>query len=164
MSAANLRKRRGVVKALLTQLDTRLKYLEEAADRSSTRDPARSKLKEYDAELKAAHLSLIDLINDDDTLEREQANLDVHEDLIVAHAIRIAASEESSATATKVDERKVLSCRLNRLLGRLSIAEKAISSLSSEHRDSCQRKQHDEQLCDYKRDLRFESQTDVVGS
>lgn len=124
MSAANLRKRRGVVKALLTQLDTRLKYLEEAADRSSTRDPARqlsSKLKEYDAELKAAHLSLIDLINDDDTPEREQANLDV---LIEAHAIRIAASEESSATATKVDERKVLSCRLNRLLGRLSSRRK----------------------------------------
>ena len=51
------------------------------------------------------------------------------------------------------DERKTLSRRLNRLQDRLSAANKAISALSGEGRDTRCLKQHDEQLCDYKKDL-----------
>ena len=94
MSATNLRKRRCVAKASLTRLDTRLKALEGATDQPTTRDSARqlsSKLKEYDAEFKAAHLSLIDLIDNEGALEGEQAALDAHEDLVASLALRIEA-------------------------------------------------------------------------
>ena len=158
MSATNLRKRRGVAKASITRLDTRLKTLESAIDQPTTRDSARqlsAKLKEYDAEFKTAHLSLVDLIDDEDALMGEQAALDAHEDFVASLAIRIdalLACVESSA-GTKIDERKLLSRRLKRLEECLSNADKAISDLSGEEKDSCRLKQHDEQLHDYKKEL-----------
>ena len=117
MSATNLRKRRGVAKASITRLDTRLKTLESATDQPTTRDSARqlsAKLKEYDAEFKTAHLSLVDLIDDEDALKGEQAALDAHEDFVASLVIRIdvlLACVESLA-GTKIDERKLLSRRL----------------------------------------------------
>ena len=74
MSVTNIRKRRGVAKASITRLDTRLKTLESATDQPTTRDSARqlsAKLKEYDAEFKTTHLSLVDLIDDEGGLKGE---------------------------------------------------------------------------------------------
>ena len=135
-----------------------MKALEDAADQPTTRDSARqmsSKLKEYDAEYKTAHLSLIDLVDDDGALEGEQATLDEHEDLVAALSVRIESliTLVDSPAATKIDERKVLSRRLKRLQDHLSVAETAIGSLSSERGDACRLKQHEEQLRDYKKDL-----------
>jgi hypothetical protein len=158
MSATNLRKRRGVAKASITRLDTRLKALEGATDRPTTRDSARqlsTKLKEYDAEFKTAHLSLVDLVDDDEALKGEQAALDAHEDFVASLAVRIEAllACVESSSVTKIDERKLLSCRLKRLQECLSAADKAINGLSGEEKDSCRLKQHDEQLRDYKKEL-----------
>ena len=112
------------------------------------------KLKESDAEFKTAHLSLIDLIDDEDTLATEQAALDEH-NIISSLDLCFQALINSidSSTATKVDDRKILLHRLKQILECLSASEKAISTLSGEEKDKYQLKQHDEQLCDYKRDL-----------
>ena len=96
-----------------------MKTLESAIDQPTTHDSARqlsAKLKEYDAEFKTAHLSLVDLIDDEDGLKGEQAALDSHEDFVASLVIRIdalLACVESSA-GIKIDERKLLSRRLKR--------------------------------------------------
>ena len=79
-----------------------------------------------------------------------------HKDLVASLAIRVEsliAHVKPPITVTKINERKVLSRRLKRLQESLSTADEAISTLSGEERDSCRLKQHDEQLCDYKKDL-----------
>ena len=92
--------------------------------------------KKHDAEFKSAHLSLVDLIDDEGALEEEQATLDAHNDLVTSLAVHIEAlltCVESSA-ATKIDERKVPSCRLKWLQECLSAAHKAINTLLGEKR------------------------------
>ena len=108
----NLRKRTGVAKASITCLNNHLKG---ATDEPTTHDSVRQlslKLKEYDAEFKTAHLSLINLIDDDSALEGEQTALDAHEDLVASLAIHVESLITPPATVTKIDESKVLSRRL----------------------------------------------------
>ena len=91
---SKLRKRRGVAKGSITHLETRLKVLEGAADQPNTRDSAKqmlAKLEEHNAGFMDAHLSLIDLIDDDDEegLEIEQLFLDEYEDFVASLTIHI---------------------------------------------------------------------------
>ena len=104
MSATNLCKRRGVARASITRLNTRVRALEAAPDQPTAPYSARQllcKLKEYDAEFKTAHLSLIDLIDDDGALSGEQGALDKHNDLVESLTVRLEAlitHAESPAT------------------------------------------------------------------
>ena len=64
-----------------------------------------------------AHLSMVDLIDDEDGLKGEQAAVNAHEDFmasLVIHMDALLACVESSA-GTKIDECKLLSRRLKRL-------------------------------------------------
>ena len=99
-------------------------------------------------------LSLVDLIDDEDSLKGEQAALDAHEDFVASLVIRIDAllACVESLAGTKIDERKLLSRRLKRLQECLSNSDKAINDLTGEEKDSC-RLEHDEQLRDYKKEL-----------
>jgi hypothetical protein len=122
MSATNLRKRRGVTKASITHLDTRLRALEGPTDQPTTRDSARqlsTKFKEYNAEFKTAHLSLVDLVDYDEALKGEQAALDAHEDFVAPLAVRIKAllACVESSLATKIGEHKLLSHWNGRIQG-----------------------------------------------
>ena len=156
---SKLRKRRGVAKGSITRLETRLKVLEGAADQPNTQDSARqmlAKLEEHNAGFMDAHLSLIDLIDDDDEdgLETEQLFLDEHEDFVASLTIRIQTLITSIApSTTKVSERKVLSRRLKRLEDRLTVANESVTALTAETADICRLKQHNEQLVDYKETL-----------
>lgn len=81
---ATLRRRRGVVRASITRLSSRLNDLEGKTDQATTHDITQRtslKLTKLDSEFKTYHYRLIDLIDDDDTLEREQAVLDEHDEL-----------------------------------------------------------------------------------
>ena len=154
---SNLRKRRGVVKASMTRLDTRMRTLEEATDQPNTKNAAKqmlSRLNEASAEFKQIHLSLIDLIDDEEALGTEQSTLDDHEDFVASLAVRLQALIAlGDVPTTKISERKVLSRRLKRLQDCLSTANEAITALTGEGADVCRLKQRDEQLQDYKRDL-----------
>ena len=75
------RKRRGVVKASITRLGSRLKELESKVEEPTTHDHAQrlaTRLETLDAEFKTHYFSLIDLIDDDETLEKEQEVLPAH--------------------------------------------------------------------------------------
>ena len=82
---STLRKKRGVVRASITRLTNRLRDLERDADRPATLDLARGmacKIDALDSDFRAHHHALIDLIDDEDTLQREQTTLDDHDDFV----------------------------------------------------------------------------------
>ena len=95
------RKRRGVVKASITRLSSRLKEFESKVEEPTTQDHAQrlaTKLETLDAEFKTHHFSLIDLIDDDDdeTLEKGQETLDQHDDDVTTLAVRIQTTARYS--------------------------------------------------------------------
>ena len=154
---SNQRKRRGVVRASITRLGTRLKELEDKVEEPTTHDLAKrlaAKLETLDAEFKAHHFSLIDLIDDEGTLGKEQETLDQHDDDVTSLAVRIQqVITISSATPTNLDQRKTLSRKLQHLDKNLSLVSETIKTLSSRAEDVCRLQQHEEQLSDYKKDL-----------
>ena len=78
-----LRKRGGVVRASITQLYTRLRDLESKADQPSILDLMRQmsqKLESLDSDFKFHHYPLIDLINNTESMLKEQDILDGHDD------------------------------------------------------------------------------------
>ena len=82
---ANHKKRRGVVRASLTRLGTKLGELEGSTDQPDTLDHAKrliTKLECLDAEYKTHHYSIVDLTDDEGGLETEQAALDAHHENI----------------------------------------------------------------------------------
>lgn len=117
------RKRRGVVKASITRLGSRLKELESEVEEPTTHDHAQrlaTRLETLDAEF----FSLIDLIDDDETLEKEQETLDQHDDDVTTLAVRIQQLiMVSSATPTNSDHRKVLLRKLQHLEKSLSLVD-----------------------------------------
>ena len=77
--AANLHKRRGVAKASITRLITRVASLEGDADVPNLGNAAKQLLKrlqDASAEFKQAHMSLVDAVDGDEALAAEQTTLD----------------------------------------------------------------------------------------
>ena len=154
---SKLWKRRGVAKGSITRIDTRLGNLEGDADRPGLRDSARqmlAKLKEHDAEFRKIHLTLIDLIDEEEILIAEQATLDEHDDLVASLTVRImtlADSASRSSSTTTISERDLLMRRCDRLETRLTETDTALSSLTRE--DTCRLEQHHEQLLDFKKEM-----------
>ena len=73
-SVSVLRKRRGVVRASITRLTSRIKELESKADQPTTIDLARQtkdKLKSLDSEFKVHHYAVVDVIDDETALQKE---------------------------------------------------------------------------------------------
>ena len=75
---SNKRKKRGVVKASITRLNTRLAAVERLPDSEVRR--LTSRLQALVEEFKVHHCDIIDLLDDDDELEREQEVFDNHDD------------------------------------------------------------------------------------
>ena len=152
---SKLRRRRGVAKASITRIESRLTDLEGDPDRPNVRDSARqmlAKLKEHDADFKTIHLTLIDLTDDDEILITEQSTLDEHDDLVAALTVRIMALADSTTTSTReVSAREFLVRRCDRLESRLTETVTALTSLT--HEDVCKLQQYQEQALDFKREI-----------
>ena len=138
---SKLRRRRGVAKASITRIENR--------------DFARqmlAKLKEHDADFKRIPRTIIDLLDDNETLATEQALLDEHDDIVASLTVRIMALADSTNTTstTKVSESELLSRRCDCLETRLTGTETALTSLT--HEDVC-RLEHREELLDFKKEL-----------
>ena len=89
---ANHKKRRGVVRASLTRLGTKLGELEGSADQPDTLDHAKrltARLECLDAEYKTHHYLIVDLTDDEGALEAEQEALDAHDENVAQLGIRI---------------------------------------------------------------------------
>jgi len=69
------KKRRGVLRVSITRLSTRLKELESKIEQPNTLELAqriKQKLETQDSKFKVHHCALIDLIDDEETLQKEQ--------------------------------------------------------------------------------------------
>ena len=122
--SSKLLRRRGVAKGLITCIESRLTDLEGDSDRPNVCDSARqmlTKLKEHDADFRKNHLTLINLMDDDETLITEQSTLDEHDDLVVALTVRIVMLADSTTTSTRrVSACEFLVCRCDHLESRLT--------------------------------------------
>ena len=103
------RRRRGIAKASITRLSTRLKDLEADISQPATIDHAQrmqQKLETQDAEFRAHHHNVVDLTDSEDSLAREQGVLDEHDDLVAEQAVRIkqliTACSSSDTTPHKI--------------------------------------------------------------
>ena len=79
------RKRRGTIQASLTKLCTQVTELRSRSEDSSTTDHAEqslSRLKDLDSDFKRHHYSLIELIEDESLLAKEQDVLDAHDERV----------------------------------------------------------------------------------
>ena len=97
------RKRRGVVRASITRLDSRVADLQAkpeltAEDRLSAQQLLQ-RLNTLDTDFKSHHFAVVDLL-DEDALEGEQAILDEIDDRVTSLSVRIQRLVSSSPSAT----------------------------------------------------------------
>ena len=151
---SSLRKRRGVVKASLTRLRSRLGELEAIADQPGTPEAAKqllSKLEALDTEFKAHHLSIVDL-TEEDSLDAEQVTLDRHDDEAADLGLCLRRLV-SSSSPSGADPRKIPFKRLSRMERVLSSITADLSSLPSGPDGTVLLRQHQEQLSEFKVEL-----------
>ncbi len=86
------RRKRGVVRASITRLQTKIRDLESRPDDPDTPAHGRRisvRLKELEADFKCQHFALIELIEKEEDFEREQEVLDRHDDEIASLTIAV---------------------------------------------------------------------------
>ena len=133
-----------------------LKDLESKVDQPATPDLTqrmKKKLDTLDSEFKTHHYALIDLIDDEETLQKEQDVLDEHDDDVTVHAVRIQQLLTNCASSSDSSSRKIASRRFAHLQKNLSSVSAAIGSLSGESDDVCLLCQYEEQLGDFEKEL-----------
>ena len=83
---SNGRKKRGTVKASITRLLAHVGELEMAVNQPNILDHTQRsliRLETLNSEYKVHHFALIDVIEDEAILQREQENLDNHDDIVL---------------------------------------------------------------------------------
>ena len=154
---ANAKKRRGVARASLTRLNTRLKDLEGDAGEPKTLELAQrfsQKLSDLDSEFRTHHHALIDLIDDEETLAKEQETLDAHDDLVAELSVRVKQVIAASSPSSNESTRRILSRKLLHLEKSLtSIASIISGTASAPPSDTCLLRQYEERASDINRDL-----------
>ena len=154
-TAASVRKRRGVARASLTRLVSRVKELEHQPRDSTTPDLAdrmAKKLVELDADFRAQHHALIDLIEEEEALEREQETLDAHDDLVTELSVRIKQIISTSSPVTD-SSRKVASRKLAHIEKCIKSVVSFIDKASAAVTDACLLQQYEEKVADVHHDL-----------
>ena len=134
MDPAVCKKRRGVTRASLTRLATRLRDLQGKTDQPDTlalAKRAKQKLIDLKTDFMTHHLALVDVITIEESLEAEQAILDSFDEEVATLEIRIqylitACSSSNSSTC------KVASKKLDRLSKGLSSIKDSPTSIRLE--------------------------------
>ena len=153
---ANAKKRRGVARASLSRLSNRIKELERKEPGPKTLDLAQrtsQKLTDLDTEFRTHHHALIDMIDDEDTLAREQETLDVHDDLIAELAVRVKQIVTTSSPSPSDSSHRVVAKKLAHLQRSLASVLSVTSAESAVIPDTCLLRQYEEKTSDIRRDL-----------
>ena len=155
-TVATLRKRRGVVRASITRLSTRLRELESKIHEPSTPSHAHrmsQKLESLDADFKLHHYALIDALDDEAVLAREQETLDQHDDDIAELAVRVEQLIADSDSASESGTKQIASRRLSCLKSNLSAVCSAMSELTGDPAETHLLHHYQEELSDFKKEL-----------
>ena len=157
--AANLRKRRGVVRASVTRLAGRVAELEGTTDQPRNADHARqllAKLQTLDTDYRALHLEIIDLINEKEAeaLDAEQRHIDQLDDNVSGLTVKLQALTTPTAAAPDAPalDRRSLNLRLARVRAGLNRIGEATAD-TDEPVDPTLLSQYSDELSDYKKDL-----------
>ena len=151
---ANTKKRRGVARASITRLTNRVKELESEERSPKTSDFAErlsTKLTQLDSDFREQHHALIDLIEEDDALEREQETLDTHDDLVTELSVRIKQIISSSARSDS--SRKILQRKQTHVQKCIDSITTFVSDDSVTDADTCLLRQYEEKSSDINHDL-----------
>jgi hypothetical protein len=147
------RRRRGVAKASITRLTTRLKDLEADVSQPATIDHAQRMQQKLDAgEFQCHHHNVVDLTDSEDSVTREQDVLDEHDDLVAELSVRIKQLIDA-CTSSDANPRKVATHRLVHVRKALSDVSSAIGTLGGDPDDTYRLRQYEEQLIDLKKEL-----------
>ena len=154
---ANIKRRRGVARASLTRLSNRVKELEHESRDPKTPDLAERmavKLSELDTDFRAQHHALIDLIEGDEALERQQETLDAHDDLVTELSVRIKQIISASSPSAINSSRRALSRKLIHIQKSIdSIASFVTDTSTAADTDVCLLRQYIEKAADINCDL-----------
>ena len=152
-----LRRRRGVVRASITRLTTRLRELESKTDQPDTVARAQqlsSKLNGLDTDFKVIHLQIIDLVSKDEDLVTEQDILDNHEDKVASLSFSFQQLCGSSPTPPVTPtEKNLLAKKLRYLEKSIGTTATNLMGLPDDSDDAALFLQHEAQLADYKSQL-----------
>lgn len=130
-SLSTSRKRRGVIRASLTHLQTKLSELEGTLEQPGTVDAAKrllARLEDLDKDFKVHHFAIVDLI-EDESLQGEQEALDNHDDDVTQLGVRLQQLISACSSPSDSNPRKVPLKRLSRLQRILSSISDSITLL-----------------------------------
>ena len=148
------RKKRGVVRASLTKLRTRLDELEATINLPDTIDHVKRlclRLQTLAEDFKLHHYAIVELVDDEEDSRREQEVLDEHDEEVSRLAIRL---EKLSTTCSSSgpDQLKIPLKRLKHLEKALSTVYGGATSFPVDG-DICLLQQYDEQLSELKKEF-----------
>ena len=151
------RKRRGVARASLTKLATKVTELEGTVDNPDTLRTAQGlvpKLKSLDAEFKSHHLSIVDLTDGDEPFAEQQEALDNHDDQVTGLHVRIQRLVASMTTSPTLSLQKSSLKRLTRLQEKLAGVGTSIDGAAEGEDGVCTLQQCEERVGDLKKELK----------
>ena len=158
------------MKASITRLNTRLTELETKVHEPSTLSHAQklsAKLDSLDSEFKVHHYGIIDTIPDDDhvdeTMTKEQDELDQHDTNIANLSIRLEELVRKSSSKAESAAYKIASRSLASLRDRLTVISSALTKLSGASEEIHLVEQYQEQVSDLKREL-SDTRRNVISS
>ena len=153
-SLSSNRKKRGVVRASITKLGSRVTELEAATSLPDTVDRARrftTRLESLAEEFKHHHFAVIDLLDEEEDLAREQETFDEQDEDVTQLALGLERIV-SSCPSSDPNQCKMASGRLKHLEKRLSSILGNVTSFPVDG-DICLLQQFDAQLSDYKKEF-----------
>ena len=145
-----------MARASLTRLSKYLKDLEGDAGEPKMLELARrmsQKLADLDSEFRAHHHALIDLMDDDDSLAKEQDVLDSHDDLVAELGVRVKQVIAASSPSTVDSSRRITSRKLAHLQKSLSAILSIVGDKTAAISDTCVLRQYEEKANDINKDL-----------
>ncbi len=154
-SLSSSRKKRGVVRASTTHIRNKLAKLEGSPGPDSLDFAQRliTRLETLDAEYKGHHYEIVDLLDDEDSLGREQEILDEHDDEMSRLTIRVGKLITTCSSRTDSGRLKIVSKRLNHLEKGISSVHDAIPSTPLDDDKICLLHQYEEKLSEFKGEL-----------
>ena len=114
------RRKRGAIRGSITQLQTKIIELQSNPGRPDTPFHAQriaDKIKDLDNDFKTHHLSIIELVDNEEVLAEEQTISDDHDDIIAEMAVErlLSSSESSPSEAHSIAEKATVNRRLMHL-------------------------------------------------
>ena len=111
------------------------------------------KLDALDSEFRTHRHALVDLVDDEETLLKEQSMLDDHDDLVAELGVRIQQLISICTSSSVTSSHKIAARRLSYSQKNLSSISTAVASLSGGPDDTCLLLQYEDQLGDCKKEL-----------